>query len=95
MNTLLDGRIYYQQVEFVLASNQVPTFTLLPGNGSPASLVRILSQEVHRLMALCHLIVPETNKYNLLVVMLQEKLWHPHIFTPHTPTATPKMHAAV
>lgn len=39
MNTLLDGRIYYQQVEFVLASNQVPTLTLLPGNGSPGQLL--------------------------------------------------------
>lgn len=61
----------------------------------PASLVRILSQEVHSLMALCHLIVPETNKYNLLVVILQEKLWHRHIFTLPRPTPTPKMHAAV
>lgn len=32
---LLVGRIYYQQVEFILASDQLPSVLLIPGDRSP------------------------------------------------------------
>lgn len=65
-----------------------PHFHFVTGKrqSRPASLVRILSQEVHSLMALCHLIVPETNKCNLLVVILQGKtVASPYIYAPPPP----------
>lgn len=41
MNTLLDGRVNYQLAQFVLARDQLLTFTLLPRNRTPGRLLEL------------------------------------------------------
>ena len=61
MNTLLVGRIHYQQVEFVLASYQLPSLLLLPTDRSPGQPLwgEYCLQEVQTFLAHIY-IVPNT-----------------------------------
>lgn len=61
MNTLLVGWIYYQQVEFVLASYRLPSFLLLPADRSPGQPLwgEYCLQEVQSCLAQIY-IVPNT-----------------------------------